>query len=227
MPAPQAGAVAHQVSRRARSTADKQRRIFAAAAALFNERGFDAVTTQEIADRADVATGTVFRYASSKGELLLMVYNEKFREAIEAGTRAASEINDPAKATIALIDPIIAFAADSPENSVLYQRELLFGPPEESYRAEGIGLVEELEIAIAQRLVRATQAPAVRSAVLERGAARAARSVFAALSLLLAQPSTGVRWGSDGDEELREQITQIVRGYLTTVGAEQARIPPR
>jgi AcrR family transcriptional regulator len=219
MSAPPGDAVPPTAGRRARSTADKHRRIFAAAAELFNERGFEAVTTQEIADRADVATGTVFRYASSKGELLLMVYNEKFREAIEAGTRAAANIDDPAAAAVALIDSIIAFAADNPQNSVLYQRELLFGPPEEAYRAEGIGLVEELEAAIARRLVGATQAPGADPAAVERGAARAARSVFAALSLLLAQPSTGVRWGGDGEGELREQIAQIVRGYLVSVGA--------
>ncbi|MEB0276664.1 helix-turn-helix domain-containing protein, partial [Cryobacterium sp. 5B3] len=81
--------------RRERSMQDKQLRIFTAAAALFTERGFDAVGTQEIAERADVAVGTVFRYASSKAELLLMVYNRELRDAIYTGVRASAEAADP------------------------------------------------------------------------------------------------------------------------------------
>src|ERR1035437_7110529 len=75
--------------RRERSMDNKRMRIFEAAAALFNERGYDAVGTLEIAERADVAAGTVFRYASSKAELLLMVYNRELRDAIDVGARAA------------------------------------------------------------------------------------------------------------------------------------------
>jgi AcrR family transcriptional regulator len=60
-------------------SADKHKRIFAAATVLFDEHGFEAVTTQQISDRADVAAGTLFRYASTRGELLLMVYNAQFR----------------------------------------------------------------------------------------------------------------------------------------------------
>ena len=60
-------------SRRDRNMRDKRDRIFRAAAELFAERGFAAVTTQEVSDRADVAAGTLFRYAATKSELLLMI----------------------------------------------------------------------------------------------------------------------------------------------------------
>jgi len=43
------------------------------------------------------------------------------------------------------------------------------------------------------------------------------RTVFAALSLLLAGPSTGAHPGADPTEELRGQIAQIVRGFLATL----------
>lgn len=45
----------------------------------------------------------------------------------------------------------------------------------------------------------------------------AARTVFAALSLVLAEPSTGAHPGADPAEELRGQIAQIVRGFLATL----------
>lgn len=203
---------------------DKKTRIFESAAALFGERGFEAITTQQIADRADVAAGTLFRYASSKGELLLAVYNEGLQKAITTGGQAAARISDPTDAVIALVNPIMGFVAENPQNAVMYQRELLFGSPDLAYRAEGIGLVEGLEAAIARRLVFAAQARGAQTALLERGAARAARNVFAALSLLVAQPSTGVSWGNNGTEELHGQIAQIVFGYLASVGATMLSI---
>ena len=44
--------------------------IFAAAQALFNERGFDEVTVAEIADAANISVKTLFTYIGSKEELL-------------------------------------------------------------------------------------------------------------------------------------------------------------
>ena len=61
--------------RRERNKQEKLDRITAAASELFAERGVDEVTTQEIADKADIGTGTLFLYAKTKGELLLLVQN--------------------------------------------------------------------------------------------------------------------------------------------------------
>ena len=44
--------------------------IFAAAQALFGERGFDDVTVAEIADAANISVKTLFTYIGSKEELL-------------------------------------------------------------------------------------------------------------------------------------------------------------
>jgi len=202
--------------RRERSMLDKQTRIFDAAAALFTERGFDAVATLEIAERADVAVGTVFRYASSKAELLLMVYNTELRDAIDLGVRAAAEHPDPVDAVDALVQPVLAGASRNPSTAVAYQRELLFGPATEQYRAAGLALVAELERAIASRLAASPEALGADDVVLRREASRAARTVFATLSLLLAEPSTGAHPGADASAELRGQVAQIVRGFLAT-----------
>jgi AcrR family transcriptional regulator len=196
---------------------DKRLRIFEAANALFTERGYDAVGTQEIAERADVAAGTVFRYASSKAELLLMVYNRELRDAIDVGARAAVAHADPVESVDALVQAVLASSARNPANVVAYQRELLFGPATEQYRAAGLALVGELEHAIASRLVAAARSAGVDDALILREAQRAARTVFAALSLLLAGPSTGAHPGADPTEELRGQIAQIVRGFLATL----------
>ena len=207
--------------RRERSTSDKRQRIFEAAATLFAERGFDAASTQEIADRADVAAGTVFRYASSKAELLLMVYNRELRDAIDLGARAAATHTDAIDAVDALVQPVLAGSIGNPLTVVAYQRELLFGPATEKYRAEGLALVAELERVIASRLLTASGSPD--NDELSGEARRAARTVFATLSLLLAEPSTGAHPEADPSQELRGQVAQIVRGFLATTSSITAR----
>ncbi len=210
-----AEAVAGRVGRRARSMRDKRERILAAATELFHERGFDGVTTQEIADRADVAAGTLFRYAASKSELFLMVYNEELRAAIAEGAAAAERETDVTLAVCALVEPVVAGAQRS-TSAFTYQRELIFGSPDEEFRSEGLALVAGLEDSVARRLLAAVAGRAAGRAV-EQAAMRAARSTFAVLNLLLVQPRTHAHSGSDLVTELRGQIQQIVRGFLVSV----------
>jgi AcrR family transcriptional regulator len=203
--------------RRERNMDDKRRRIFEAAATLFAERGFDGVSTQEIADRADVAAGTVFRYASSKNELLLMVYNQEMRAAIDEGERASAGALDTVEAVLALVRPILVTSLQSPLTMVTYQRDLLFGPATDVYRAAGLTLVAGLEGAIAARLIQDACAGDIDDNVLAQKARWAARTVFATLTLLLAEPSTGAHPQADPRDELGGQVAQIVRGFLATL----------
>ncbi|WP_433654052.1 TetR/AcrR family transcriptional regulator [Nocardia sp. CA-128927] len=205
---------AAQDGRRLRTMRDKQARIFEAAAALFAERGFDSVTTQQISDRADVAAGTLFRYASSKGELLLMVYNEEFRAALELGEQESRNKRDAAQAVLAMVRPILDAADRRVENTVAYQRELLFGAPTEQYRAEGLALVTRLETMIAERLTAGMSGD---EKDLFARALLAGRSVFAVLHLILARPSTGAHPGRDATGDLRDQIAQIVAGFFASI----------
>ena len=55
---------------------EKRGRIREAAREVFCRRGYPDATTREIAARARVANGTLFRYVRDKRELLLMVIND-------------------------------------------------------------------------------------------------------------------------------------------------------
>ncbi|ERK69624.1 transcriptional regulator, TetR family, partial [Leifsonia aquatica ATCC 14665] len=130
--------------RRERNKEEKQTRIFDAAERLFDELGFANVTTQRIADEADVAAGTVFRYAATKAELLMMVSNERSRERIRVGVEADDPSAPATARLLALITPLVLAGRDNDENTLAYQRELLFGDQGERYREEGLALFGEL-----------------------------------------------------------------------------------
>lgn len=63
-------------SRRERRKLDVTRRIRRAALELFHEKGYEAATVEEIAERADVAKGTFFNHFPRKDALLLALGEE-------------------------------------------------------------------------------------------------------------------------------------------------------
>ncbi|WP_010541848.1 TetR/AcrR family transcriptional regulator [Dietzia alimentaria] len=125
--------------RREQNKADKQRRIHAAARDLFTRRGYSSVTTQEVADRAEVGTGTLFRYAQSKSELLCMVANDQFRAMVET----IPDTGDPVEDLVVLCNPLLLAVDNQPENIAAYHRETLFGEPG-PHRAEAQQILREL-----------------------------------------------------------------------------------
>ncbi|EAD5296161.1 helix-turn-helix transcriptional regulator, partial [Listeria monocytogenes] len=52
---------------------EKQRRIVAASIELFAEKGYAGTSTNEIAKKAGVAEGTIFRHYKTKKDLLMAI----------------------------------------------------------------------------------------------------------------------------------------------------------
>lgn len=83
----------------------KQRRrnwIKEAARAVFYERGYEAATTREIAERAEVSLGTLFAYAPTKAELLLMIVND------DLATERGNDFED-ASPDVSLMESLMVF----------------------------------------------------------------------------------------------------------------------
>lgn len=139
--------------RRERNRQDKLDRITAAASELFAEHGVDDVTTQQIAERADIGAGTLFLYAKTKGELLLLVQNAKYDEALEQGRRAAAATADVVDAVIALVTPVVACNRVQVSNGRTYLREMAFGDPSEPHHARALAISGQTEQAVAEILV--------------------------------------------------------------------------
>ena len=90
------------LSRREQNKAEKRGRIIAAARALFAHKGFEATTTQQIADAAGVAAGTLFLYAKTKDDLLILVFRQEMIDVVERGYQAARRER-------ALVDQLVTY----------------------------------------------------------------------------------------------------------------------
>lgn len=140
--------------RRERNKQEKLDRIVAAASELFAEHGVDEVTTQQIADKADIGTGTLFLYAKTKGELLLLVQNAKYVEALEQGRADAETVPGVLDAVMAIVRPIVECNRIQIDNGRTYLREIIFGDPEEPRHSEALAIVAQTEEAVAAVLRR-------------------------------------------------------------------------
>lgn len=142
------------LGRRERNKQEKLDRITAAATELFAEYGVEDVTTQQIADKADIGTGTLFLYAKTKGELLLLVQNAHYAEALERGQADAETIQDALGAVMAVVRPIVECNRTQIDNGRFYLREMVFGDPTEPHHSAALTIVAQTEQAIAAILDR-------------------------------------------------------------------------
>ncbi len=170
--------------RRARNKQEKLQRILSAATELFAEYGVDDVTTQQIAARADIGTGTLFLYAKTKGELLLMVQNAHYADALEEGREAAARESDALGAILAIARPIIECNRVHVGNGRTYLREMIFGDPEEPHHAAALGFVEQSIAALTALITERTGVDADEALTRARG-------ISAALFVTLALAANG------------------------------------
>ncbi|AEF39236.1 TetR/AcrR family transcriptional regulator [Hoyosella subflava] len=147
-------AASQSVGRRERNKQEKLDRIVAAASELFAEHGADEVTTQQIADQADIGTGTLFLYAKTKGELLLLVQNAKYVEALEQGRADAETVPVVLGAVLAIVRPIVECNRIQIDNGRTYLREMVFGDPEEPRHGAALAIDAQTEESVAAVLRR-------------------------------------------------------------------------
>ena len=73
---------------------DKRERILSSAEALIAQRGFHGISMQQIAKRANVATGTIYRYFSDKETLLRCLHEERL-QGISAAIMKGVDTTEP------------------------------------------------------------------------------------------------------------------------------------
>lgn len=112
-----------QLNRRERSKLDKLERIRKAAAALFKKKGYEATTTQAVADAADIGSGTLFFYARTKEDLLHIVMANDLLEIVDdVAHEPASDAGLPEQA-MRLFAPLLKYHARDKDLSRFFVRE--------------------------------------------------------------------------------------------------------
>ncbi|WP_422345990.1 TetR/AcrR family transcriptional regulator [Parasphingorhabdus sp.] len=95
--------------RRQQNKLEKRARITAAARALFTHKGYEATTTQEIAEAAGVAAGTIFIYAKTKEALLTLVFHDEIMDLVVSAHAEAKDLPLVADRIIAFLDCLVRY----------------------------------------------------------------------------------------------------------------------
>jgi len=200
-------------TRRERGKAQKREQIFEAARTLFQAHDFDEVTTQQIADTADVAVGTLFRYVPSKDELLLMVGNEmigtRLREDMAERLAGLDADADAVSQICHLLEPLIQVSVRHPANFSNYYRCIFFTPAGE-HRAQALEHLAMLEEQIGQLLSADPNRP-LRGGIAAR---EAGRILWASMSLELIGLALGHTCYQDVHDALRRHVDLVMGGLI-------------
>ena len=191
------------VGRRERNKQDKLDRIIAAASELFAAHGIDEVTTQQIADKADIGAGTLFFYAKSKGELLLLVQNAHYADALERGLADAENVVKDQDAVMAIVRPIVECNRVHVDNGRSYLREMAFGDPAEPRHGEALAIAARTADGIAAVLRR-------HYGRAEMDAAKLARIVSAIMFVSMAASANARLSIDEVVSDIRDQVSVVL-----------------
>ncbi len=136
------------LGRREQNKLEKRARIIAAARALFTHKGFDAATLKEIAEAAQVAAGTVFTYAKTKEDLLILVFHDEMLEVAERAYEAACRSEGLLERVIVFFETLLAYHERDMQLAHSLMRELAF------CNAEQRSTISDLMESLLRRLVQ-------------------------------------------------------------------------
>jgi AcrR family transcriptional regulator len=193
------------LGRRVRKRLETRNGLAAVALELFAERGFDAVTVNDIADRADVDPSTFYRHFGSKEAVIfsdLGDWTGQLRDAVRAQP-AELPLLEAMRMGIKNLAALLMVDMDNER----HRAELTESSP--SVRAQGLAvretLINEVAVAIAERMVV--------------DPARDSRPYLLAASCILA-----ANWyrndvvhtgdGPSSADEAVDRIMDLVRGFV-------------
>ena len=128
-------------------------RIKAAARELFIEHGFDQATIRQISKRAGVAFGTIFLYASSKRDLLFLIYSDDLDELSDTAFLNLDTDQPLIDQLLSVFRKFYAFFAARPELARDVLREMNFytdGSQAERFRDSILRIEMQMENVVRQ-----------------------------------------------------------------------------
>jgi AcrR family transcriptional regulator len=129
---------------------ERRRRILRAAAELATEGGFDAVQMREVAERADVALGTLYRYFPSKIHLLVSVLADEMEELHDRLKAASAGPESPADRVFGVLQRAVRALGRNPSLYGAVIRAMMFG--DESTTTENMVVSSRMEAIITRAM---------------------------------------------------------------------------
>ena len=210
-----------KTGRRERNKAEKLGRIEEAARSLFAELGYEATTTRAIAERADIAAGTLFTYFPEKRLVLVHLLRADVDRALERSFRTMPAVppGDPVDALVHLFGAVYRAYERDEGLARVFVKEVLFVEGELGVElgAWTVGLIARLGALLGQWRDAGALGRHVEPAT-------AAYQVFALyyvglVTWLGAAPVTArVR-----DTVFRASLEQLVRGLAPETSAQKGR----
>lgn len=103
---------------------DKFHRILNAAIYIIARKGFHNTKVKDIADRAGVASGTVYNYFSNKDDILLSIMILKINEYVNSAKQEIENISDPKEKIKILVKYHFTAMQSNPDLALVLQLEL-------------------------------------------------------------------------------------------------------
>ncbi len=195
------------LSRREQNKLEKRARITAAARALFTHKGFEATTSQEIADAAGVAAGTIFTYAKTKDDLLILVFHHEMLAVVERAYEAACGREQILEQVISFFETLVGYHERDLPLAYALMRQLRYVSAEQ--RSMVSDLMQILLRRLAQLVEAAKDAGEVGLAAPLHGSAR---TLFAIYYYHLGRMLSGYIDREQFDCVLRSDLELLVRG---------------
>lgn len=188
-----------------------------AAIALIAERGFEAMTLRELADRVGLQPGSLYRYFPSKNRMLVELMIEHLEFLLDGWLRGQPDTEDPLERLRAFVDFHI-------RSHTLRRREVFVANME----LRSLSAADRRRVVALRRRYEDILTEILRAGV-EAGAFRVPDPRIAAFAVLAMLTGVGT-WFNDGGRlgkrELIEQYTQLVLQCVGAAPAKSAR-PPR
>jgi AcrR family transcriptional regulator len=196
------------LGRREQNKVEKRGRIIAAARALFMHKGFEATTSQEIADAASVAAGTVFTYAKTKDDLLILVFHDEILEVVERAYDAALRERELLDQVVVFFETLVAYHERDLPLARLLMRQLGYVSS-----AEQREMVGDLMTTLLRRLAQLVDGAKRRDEVaLASPLLESARTLFAIYYYHLGMMLNGYTERAQFDRALRSGLGLLLTG---------------
>lgn len=116
------------MNRRERQLIERRKEILGAALELFEQKGYEATSMEEIAEEADVARATLYNHFPSKGDVVLALTTAVADEWLAKGAAKLERSKSPSAAITALLTAAAEWFDSHPDAGVTFyhaMRELM------------------------------------------------------------------------------------------------------